>query len=717
MSSDSDLIEEHNNRSLMDYAEAWDKILVIDARFFSDEKVAETIKLAVERLSELKEEGKYKGKVWIVDRTGKISEDVEEKIKALAAWNAGFLSWWSEEAFKRVYEEDVKAKDGKGWSTDDHTWFYDMEVMEANYERKEGGISVTFEDYDAERVAEKRRQKTESIESIMAYLAGDELPNLKTKYFGGELRMVEEAVRDFLKQKDITLENVREWDKEGTSGGSGEKVNVPEAFKSTSEGLAKLGMFGLTTPEKYGGSGLKHYYGYRMVQILSSLWPSLAVTIAVSGSAQDTINKFGTDEQKEDILPKLATGEIGAIAITEPDAGSDVMSMNTSANKEGSSYVLNGRKIFITSAGIASVYLVFAVTDKGEGKDGKKKLSAFLVDKDTPGFSIGRIEKKPGQHSSPTGELTFEDCKIPEENMLGKPGEGRLILGYMLAGGRIGIASLALGIARTAYDAAFKYATEERKQFGKFIGDFAPVKERLDNMEFYIAASDLLIEYASYLKDKDPDARDDMNVMNSVASMAKLYSSEKGHTVTLDALKTHGGYGYMVEYGLAQLVEDIIVTMIYEGTSDIQEVIIQKNTPLFLKASAVLSPEMNIEGLMDSYLYVHEETAVFKEEIEDHIGDIYQVIGEAKKRLREKKNATHYDAALLTDLVVTRLMLFKCIFLHTQDNVSEEVKDKSLKHVRMAARFLRDSLDTEKTFSIPIDETTLKGVNLLRNGA
>jgi len=715
MSSDSDLIEEYNNRSLSGYAEAWDKILVIDASFLSDEKIAEAIKLAVDGLRELKEKGEYKGKIWIVDRTGNISEDVERKIKALAAMNAMFLSWWSEEAFKRVYEEDVKAEDGKGWSTDDHKWFYGMEVMEANYEKEKGGVSVTFEDYDAERVAEKRLQETESI---MVYLAGDELLNLKTKYFGEELRMVEEAVQGFLKQKDITLENVREWDKEGTSGGSGEKVNVPEAFNSASEGLAELGMFGLTTPEKYGGSGLKHYYGYRMVQILSSLWPSLAVTIAVSSSAHDTINKFGTDEQKEDILPKLATGEIGAIAITEPDAGSDVMSMKISANKEGSSYVLNGTKTFITSAGITSVYLVFAVTDKGEGKDGKKKLSAFLVDKDTPGFSIGRIEKKMGQHSSPTGELKFEDCKIPEENMLGKPGEGRLILGYMLAGGRIGIASVALGIARTAYDAAFKYATEEREQFGKPIGDFRPVRERLDNMEFYIAASELLIGYASYLKDKDPDARDDMNAMNSVASMAKLYSGEKGHTVTLDALKTHGGYGYMVEYGLAQLVEDIIVTMIYEGTSDIQEVVIQKNIPLFLKASSVLSPEMNIEGLMDSYLYVHEETAVFKEEIEDHIGDIYQVIGEAKKRLGENSEgnrSTHYDAALLTDLVVARLMLFKCIFLHTQDNVSKEVRDKSLKHVKIAARFLRDSLNKEKIFSTPIGET-LPGSNFSRTG-
>ncbi len=538
-------------------------------------------------------------------------------------------------------------------------------------------------------------RKVQSPIELMSYVAGDELPELEEKHFEN-LRNMEDTIEDFLKNEIIP--NVPEWENQG-SHKEGDKV-VAEALENALKKIAGLDIFGISVPKEYHGLSLSHYYTYRIIKMLSSAWPSLAVTVGVNASVTDAINKFGTKDQKEKILTELASKGLGAIAITEPDAGSDVMNMKAFARKEGNSYILNGTKIFITSAGIASVYLVFAVTDKGEAPGGKKKISAFLVDKDAPGFSIGTIEHKMGQKASPTGELIFEECRIPEENMLGKPGKGMNVLYYMLTGGRIGIASLALGIARAAYDAASEYA-KQRRQFAKAIGEFPQIEEKLTNMKFYIDASELLIRYASYLKDQNADAPQDINAMVTAASMSKLFSSEKGNIVVLDALKIHGGYGYTEDYPLERYLRDIIVTMTYEGTSEIQQNIIKKHISLFLNS------EIDIEKLIDSYFDTYSTIAGHEQSIET----IYEAMNEAKEKLRkaiEEKRITHHDSDLLVDLVITRLMLFKAIFLANQDNVPRETIEKSLDDALLASKFLRSDLTDYEIFVLPNVERNVK---------
>jgi len=514
---------------------------------------------------------------------------------------------------------------------------------------------------------------------LMAYIAGDELPGLEKERFEG-LEDLAGMVRKFLKEKVAPY--VQEWE-DLESHKEGDRV-VSETLEDVLRQLAGLGIFGISAPEEYNGLGLGHYYTYRIIEILSNAWPSLAVTIGVNASVMDAINKFGTEKQKQDILKGLAEKGLGAIAITESDAGSDVMNMGLSAHKHGNSYILNGRKIFITSAGIASVYIVFAVTDKG-GEGGRKKISAFLVDKGTLGFSIGTIEKKMGQKASPTGELIFDKCEIPEDAMLGKPGEGMNILYYMLTGGRIGIASLALGIAKLAYDAASSYA-EQRITFGKAIDKHEEIKDTLDRMRLYIDASELLIRYASFLKDQGAETPEEINAMVTAASMAKLFASEKGEKVVRDALQIHGGAGYTREYPLARYLQDIIVTTIYEGTSQIQKKIIKGHIALFL------SPEAGIEKAIDGYLKTYPYISGYEQEIIM----IYEAINKAREKLRraiDEKKVTYSSAELLVDLVITRLMLFKAIFLANQGTVAREIIRESLDKALFASVSLRNNLD------------------------
>ncbi|MBU4342483.1 MAG: HAD-IA family hydrolase [Candidatus Omnitrophica bacterium] len=524
----------------------------------------------------------------------------------------------------------------------------------------------------------------EKVEGLMAYLAGEELPELEKRYFGDELSIMKDMIDEFV-EKEIKP-HVSEWERKG-SRKEGDKV-VTEALENILGELAKLSVLGASTPEEYGGAGFSHYYTYTILKILSYAWPSLGVTVGVNASVQDAINKFGKEEQKKRFLPGLASKGLGAIAITEPGAGSDVMKMRTFARKEGKHYILDTEdestsKLFITSAGIADWYLVFAVTDKGE--DGRKKrISAFLVDKGTPGFSIGKIEEKIGQHDSPTGELIFDHCEIPEENMLGEPGQGMQILFYMLTGGRIGIASLALGIAKAAYHAASKYA-EKRVQFNKPIGEFQEIKDMLTNMKFYIDTSELLIRYASYLKDQDPDSSEDRNGMVTVASIAKLYASEKGDRVARDAIQIHGAYGYSKEYPVSRHLEDIVVATIYEGTSQIQKDIIQRYISLLLNS------EIDVEKLIDSYLKIHPTIAGKGTMMEA----VYRAMDSAKEKLGDavdEERVTYREADLLTQLVVTRLMFFKAIFIAHQNNVPEETVAKGLENALLASRFLRDSI-------------------------
>lgn len=277
--------------------------------------------------------------------------------------------------------------------------------------------------------------------------------------------------------------------------------------------------------------------------------------------------EHGTPEQKAKYLPKLTSGEwIGAFGLTEPNAGTDASAQQTFAVKKGDHYVLNGSKIFITNAGYAHVYIIMAMTDKSKGTKG---ISAFIVEKDFPGFSIGKKEKKLGIRGSATCELIMENCIVPAENLLGQEGKGFGIAMKTLDGGRIGIASQALGIAQGAMDETVKYV-KERKQFGKAIGQFQNTQFQLADLQTKIEAARLLVRQAAYKKDlKVPYSAD--------AAMAKLFAAETAMEVTTKAVQFHGGYGYTREYPVERMMRDAKITEIYEGTSEVQRMVIAAN--------------------------------------------------------------------------------------------------------------------------------------------
>ncbi|HHT04496.1 MAG TPA: acyl-CoA dehydrogenase, partial [Bacteroidales bacterium] len=279
------------------------------------------------------------------------------------------------------------------------------------------------------------------------------------------------------------------------------------------------------------------------------------------------IMENGTEEQKMKYLPKLATGEwVGAFGLTEPNAGTDAALQQTVAVDAGDKWILNGSKIFITNAGFAHVYIVIAMTDKSQGTRG---ISAFIVERGTPGFSVGKEEKKLGIRGSSTCELIFENCEIPKENLLGKVGRGFGLAMKTLDGGRIGIAAQALGIAQGAMDETVKY-TKERKQFGKAIAKFQNTQFQLADMETKVQASRLLVRHAAYKKDQ--------GMPYSVeAAMAKLFASETSMEVTTKAIQFHGGYGYTREYPVERMFRDAKITEIYEGTSEVQRMVISGN--------------------------------------------------------------------------------------------------------------------------------------------
>jgi alkylation response protein AidB-like acyl-CoA dehydrogenase len=275
----------------------------------------------------------------------------------------------------------------------------------------------------------------------------------------------------------------------------------------------------------------------------------------------------GTDEQKERFLRPMASGAvIGAYGLTEADAGSDSRGTRTRARRDGDEWVLNGSKRFITNAGVAGTYVITAVTER-EAESGK--ISAFIVPADTPGFSVGRMEEKMGLHASNTGELLFEDCRIPGENLLGVEGEGDKLFLQTLDGGRIGIGAMALGLAQAAYEAASAYA-KERRQFDRAIGSFQGVAFMIADMATQIDAARLLVYRAAWLKDCGKP-------YTTEAAMAKLFASEVSRQVTNDAVQVHGGYGYVAEYNVERYLRDAKLTEIGEGTSQIQRLVIARN--------------------------------------------------------------------------------------------------------------------------------------------
>lgn len=344
------------------------------------------------------------------------------------------------------------------------------------------------------------------------------------------------------------------------------EIDEEERFPlETVEKMARLGIMGIPFPAEYGGAGGNNILYTMAVEELSRVCATTGVIVSAHTSlCAAPIYEFGTEDQRKKYLPKLCSGEwIGAFGLTEPNAGTDASAQQTMAILEGDHYVLNGTKIFITNAAYANVYIVMAMTDKSLGTKG---ISAFIVERDFPGFSIGKKEKKMGIRGSATCELIFENCIVPKENLLGKLGGGFGIAMKTLDGGRIGIASQALGIAQGAMDETVKYV-KERKQFGKSIGKFQNTQFQLADLETKIQASRLLVRMAAYKKDQKQSYSVD-------AAQAKLFAAETAMEMTTKAVQFHGGYGYTREYPVERMMRDAKITEIYEGTSEVQRMVI-----------------------------------------------------------------------------------------------------------------------------------------------
>lgn len=332
--------------------------------------------------------------------------------------------------------------------------------------------------------------------------------------------------------------------------------------------MAELGLTGIPWPEKYGGIGADYLSYVIAVEELSRVCASTGVTLSAHISlASWPIYQYGTEEQKMTYLKRLAEGSaLGAFALSEPGAGSDVASMKMTAQKDGDEYVLNGNKVWITNGEEAEIYVVFAKTNP-ELKH--KGISAFIVEKGTEGFSFGKKEKKLGIRSSPTTELIFENCRIPKENLLGKEGEGFKIAMTTLDGGRSGIAAQAVGIAQAALDAATEYA-KEREQFKKPIAYYQGVSFKLADMATEIQAARLLTYRAAWLESKGLN-------YGEASAMAKLFAGDVAMRHTVEAVQIFGGYGYTKDYPVERYMRDAKITQIYEGTNEIQRLVIGRS--------------------------------------------------------------------------------------------------------------------------------------------
>ena len=334
--------------------------------------------------------------------------------------------------------------------------------------------------------------------------------------------------------------------------------------------MKDCGFFGIPFEEKYGGAGSDVLSYVLCMEEMSKVDASTGITISVHTSlCCSCINEFGTEEQKQKYLVPLAKGEkLGAFGLTEPGAGTDAQGQQTKAYLDGDEWVLNGSKIFITNGKEADVYVIFAVTSVVEDKRGRKKkmISAFIVEKGTPGFSFGTKEKKMGIRGSSTYELIFTDCRIPKENLLGAEGKGFGIAMHTLDGGRIGIAAQALGLAEGALNNTIAYV-KERKQFGRAIGAF-------QNTQFQLADMATKVECAQLLVYKAAMAKATQSVYSVEAAKAKLYAAEVAMEVTTKAVQLHGGYGYTREYDVERMMRDAKITEIYEGTSEVQRMVI-----------------------------------------------------------------------------------------------------------------------------------------------
>ncbi|MDR1274190.1 MAG: acyl-CoA dehydrogenase [Odoribacteraceae bacterium] len=370
------------------------------------------------------------------------------------------------------------------------------------------------------------------------------------------------------KTQELFLQMIREFTAKEVKPLAAE-IDEQERFPAeTVEKMAKLGLMGIPFPVEHGGAGGDNLLYSMAVEELSRACATTGVILSAHTSLCGApVHEFGTPAQREKYLPRIASGEwIGAFGLTEPNAGTDASAQQTTAADAGDHYLLNGSKIFITNASRASLYIIFAMTDKSKGTRG---ISAFIVERDFPGFSVGREEKKLGIRGSATCELIMRDCVVPKENLLGQVGKGFSIAMKTLDGGRVGIASQALGIAQGALDETVKYV-QERKQFGQPIARFQNTQFQLADLETKVQAARLLVRAAAFKKDRqEPYA--------AAAAMAKLFASETAMEVTTKAVQLHGGYGYTREYPVERMMRDAKITEIYEGTSEVQRMVIAAN--------------------------------------------------------------------------------------------------------------------------------------------
>ncbi|BDF58106.1 butyryl-CoA dehydrogenase [Christensenellaceae bacterium] len=345
-----------------------------------------------------------------------------------------------------------------------------------------------------------------------------------------------------------------------------EELDEEERFPvETVEKMKKYGFLGIPFPKEYGGQGCDTLAYIMCVEELSKVCATTGVIVSAHTSlGSNPIKQYGTEEQKQKYLVPLAKGEkLGAFGLTEAGAGTDASGQQTKAVLDGDHYVLNGNKIFITNAGYADIYIIMAMTDKSKGNHG---ISAFIVEKDFPGFSVGKKERKMGIRGSATAELIMENCIVPKENLLGKEGQGFKIAMNTLDGGRIGIAAQALGIAEGALNEAITYV-KERKQFGRPLSKF-------QNTQFVIADLKAKIEAAQLLVYRAAIAKDTQERFSVEAAMAKLIAAETAMEVTTKCVQLLGGYGYTREYPLERMMRDAKITEIYEGTSEVQRMVI-----------------------------------------------------------------------------------------------------------------------------------------------
>jgi alkylation response protein AidB-like acyl-CoA dehydrogenase len=331
--------------------------------------------------------------------------------------------------------------------------------------------------------------------------------------------------------------------------------------------MAELGLMSMLVPAEEGGTGADAVAYVLSLMEVSRVCVSHAITVSVTNMVCESIHRFGTSKQRAKYIPRFTTGEYlaGAFCLTEPGSGSDAGSLRATADLDGTHYVLNGIKIFITNGMYGGAYMVAARTDKDAGKRG---ISVFLVEPDTPGVHIGRKEEKLGQRGSDTVEILLENCRVPVENILGNPGDGFKIMLSALDGGRVGVAATSCGLARGALDAAISYA-KERKQFGKCISEFQAIQFKIAQMATELEAATMLTLRAAQMKEaKKPYSQE--------AAMAKVYASEMVQQVTREAIQIHGGYGYVREYAVERYLRDAMAMTLYEGTSEVQRIVISR---------------------------------------------------------------------------------------------------------------------------------------------